>query len=148
MYISDTSPADHRQSRIYRFRDGHFEVWLDGDEVVRANGLYVHGGELLVGNSGDGTLKAVDLEHKTVRDVVTLGAGIIDGIRVDRDGSYLVSLWEGGVYRIRPDGEVTEVLDTRLRGFNAADFEYLADRRLLVIPTFLGNRVGAWELRP
>jgi sugar lactone lactonase YvrE len=146
IYMSDTRPSLHVDSRIFRFKDGAVEVWLDGEEIVRANGLFIHEGELLVGNSGDGMLKAVNLSDKSVRSVVCLGAGIIDGIRVDNRGNYIVSHWEGQTYVISPAGEVVEVLDTMGEGVNSADFEYIRGENLLIIPTFLDNRVLAYHL--
>jgi sugar lactone lactonase YvrE len=146
IYISDTSPSSHIDSRIYRFKDGAFEVWLDGPEIYRANGLFIHENELLVGNTGDGIFKAVDLTDKTVRNITSLGAGVIDGIRVDKQGNYIVSHWEGQTYVISPSGEVVEVLDTMGERLNSADFEYIREHNLLLIPTFLGNRVTAYRL--
>lgn len=146
IYMSDTRPSSHLDSRIYRFKDGEASVWLDGAEIVRANGLFIDGDELLVGNSGDGMLKAVNLKDKRVRTIACLGAGIVDGIRVDNAGNYLVSHWEGQTYVVTPAGEVVEVLDTMGSGINLADFEYIRAENLLVIPTFLDNRVIAYRL--
>ena len=78
--------------RIYRFEDGHVEVWLDDAEINRANGLLALGDELLIGNTGDGSLKAVNLDTKHVRKVATLGAGVVDGIRTDAQGNYPVAM--------------------------------------------------------
>ena len=47
IYISDTRPSSRRDSRIYRFKDGEFEIWLDHYDVYWSNGLYIHDGELL-----------------------------------------------------------------------------------------------------
>jgi sugar lactone lactonase YvrE len=146
IYISDTSPASHIDSRIYRFKNGEFEVWLDGPEINRANGLFIHENTLLVGNSGDGMLKAVDLSDKTIRDIVSLSAGVIDGIRVDTDGNYLVSHWEGQAYVVSPSGHLVEVLNTMDERKNSADFEFIRERSLLLIPTFLGNSVAAYRV--
>jgi sugar lactone lactonase YvrE len=145
IYISDTRPSSHIDSRIYRFKDGAFEVWLN-DEIIRANGLFVHGDYLLVGNTGDGKLKAVHLRDKTVRDIVNLGVGVVDGIRVDNRGNYLVSHWEGQTYVISPSGGVVEILDTLYDGVNSADFEYIRERDLLIVPTFIDNRVMAYRV--
>ncbi len=146
IYMTDTRPSSHVDSRIFRFKDGETSVWLDGDEIVRANGLFIHGEELLVGNSGDGMLKAVNLKDKSVRNIVCLGAGVVDGIRVDNEGNYIVSHWEGQTYMVSPQGEVVEVIDTMGAGVNQADFEYISAANLLVVPTFLGNRVIAYRL--
>jgi sugar lactone lactonase YvrE len=146
IYITDTSPSSHADSRIYRFRDGEFEVWYGGDEINRANGIFLHDNTLLVGNTGDGILKGIDLDTKVMADIVGLGAGVLDGIRVDNEGNYLVSHWEGQVYLVSPSGEVVEVLDTMEQRLNAADFEFIPESNLLIIPTFLGNRVVAYRL--
>lgn len=147
IFITDTSPADHRASRIYKFDGEKVEIWLDTQDIYRANGAFVHDGKLLVGNSGDGFLKAVNLADKKVSIITCLGAGIIDGIRVDNQGRFLVSHWEGWVYRITPAGQIVEIMDTLPKKINAADFEFVKAQNLLVIPTFTDNRVMAYRLK-
>ena len=146
IYLSDTSPSSHTGSRIYRFKDGVSELWVDSEQVSRANGLFVHGDKLLVGNSGDGFLKSVGLDDGHIAEIACFGGGVLDGIRVDNRGSYLVSHWKGQVYSVSDTGEVVEVLDTMAAGMNSADFEYISERNLLIIPTFLGNKVAAYRL--
>jgi sugar lactone lactonase YvrE len=145
IYITDTRSSAPADSRIYRFKDGEFQVWLN-EGINASNGAYVYEDKLLVGNSGDGFLKAVDLDSKRITKVTSLGAGVIDGIRVDTDGNYLVSHWSGQVYSISPQGQVVEILDMMEQRLNTADFELVSDRKLLVIPTFLGNRVVAYRI--
>ncbi len=60
--------------------------------------------------------------------------------------SLLVSHWEGQVYVVSPEGEIIEVLDTLPEQINAADFEYIREQNLLLIPTFVDNRVMAYRL--
>lgn len=140
VYISDTRTDDWADSRIYRFKDGRFDVFAN-EGISRANGLWIRDGWLLVGSSGDGLLKRVELSTGRVETVVSMGAGIIDGIRVDREGNLLLSHWEGQLYRISPQGDVVELLDALPEGWNTADFEYLPEEGLILIPTFLDNRV-------
>jgi sugar lactone lactonase YvrE len=106
----------------------------------------VRDGYLIVGNSGDGFLKRVRLSDARVERVVSMGPGIIDGIRVDDQGRFLVSHWEGQTYVITDDGQLTRVLDTMSQRLNTADFELIVDQGLLVVPTFLGNRVVAYRV--
>ena len=146
VYVTDTYPSSHTLSRVYRFKDGEVEEWYGGREIGRANGLHLEGNELLIGNSGDGLLKAVDLANKTLRKIACFGAGVIDGIRLDNEGNYIVSKWEGQVYSVTPRGDVVEILNLMPEGLNTADFEYLPEQNLLVIPTFLGNKVVAYRL--
>ena len=145
IYISDTRPSDWSESRIYRFRDGEFEVWAN-EGISRANGLWVHDGHLLVGSSGDGFLKRVRLSDGRVEEVVSLAAGIIDGIKTEDDGSVLVSHWEGQVYRVTPAGQVIRILDTMPELRNTADFELISELGMVVMPTFVDNRVVAYRL--
>jgi sugar lactone lactonase YvrE len=145
VYISDTRTSNWPDSRIYRFGNGAFDVFAN-EGISRANGLWIHDGHLLVGSSGDGHLKRVRLTDGRVESVIALGAGIIDGIRVDEAGNYLVSWWEGQVFVISPSGKIVEVLDDLPAGLNTADFEYVPERHLLIVPTFLGNSVVAYRL--
>ncbi len=142
VYISDTRTDDWADSRIYRFKEGQFDIFAN-EGISRANGLWISDGWLIVGSSGDGLLKRVELSTGRVETIVSLGAGIIDGIRVDEAGNYLVSHWEGQLYRISPSGEIVELLDSRPDGWNTADFEFLPERNLVLFPTFLDNRVRA-----
>jgi len=87
----------------------------------------------------------VDVKTRSITAVTCLGAGVIDGIRPAGDGSYLVSHWEGRVFSVSPSGRVVELMDAAGQ-FNTADFEYLTDHRLLIVPTFVDNRVVAYRL--
>lgn len=146
IYITDTRSSNSRDARIYRFQDGQFDV-VANDGIDRANGLWIHEGGLFVGNSGDGYLKRIDLETWAMEPVFSVGAGILDGIRVDEDGNLLVSRWGGQLFKVGPDGSVVEILNGEGQGWNIADFEYLPEEQLLVIPTFFENRVRAVRIR-
>lgn len=146
IYITDTSPSSHPDSRIYRFKDGKIELWLDSPEIIQANALFLHKNNLLVGNSGDGCLKSVNLADKKIDIITCLGGIILDGIRVDHQGNFLVSHWAGQTYMVSPSGDVVEILNTLPLKLNTADFEYIKEKKLLIIPTFLGNKVAAYRL--
>lgn len=141
VYISDS--AKHV---IYRFAEGLIEEWIKGTEIRNPNGLHIHRNKLIVGNNSDYSLKSVDLETKEIRTIVTLIPGIIDGIKTDNDGNFIVSHNQGRLYSITPSGQVTKLLDTTVPEINLADFEYAAEKRLIIIPTFVDNRVIAFKL--
>jgi len=141
LYVSDSGA-----NAILRSKDDAFEPWIVGGEIERANGLMVESGRLIVGNNGDGRLKAVDLSTGEVSTLAVLGEGIIDGVSADGHGNILVSHWEGRLFRVAPSGEVTLLLDTTAIGQNMADFGYRVGESLVVIPTFGGNEVVAYEL--
>jgi sugar lactone lactonase YvrE len=138
--------SDSGKHAIFKFSGGTFEEWLTGGEILRPNGLHIHNGRLIVGNNGDQTLKTVDLSDKKVEILARMGPGIIDGIKTDRAGRILVSHWEGKVYRVTPGGIVTKILDTTVPEINTADFEFVAEKNLIVIPTFQNNGVMAFRL--
>ncbi len=141
IYVSDS-----RNSKILRVKDGKLEEWLSGGEISSPNGLLVHKGALLVGNNGDSKLKAVDLSSGAVATIYSFDGGTIDGIKVDKRGDYLVSLWEGRLFRIDDKGEAKKLFDTRTVEVKSADFEYIPDKKMVVIPTFYNNKVVTYRL--
>lgn len=145
VYISDTGSGASHPSKILKLENGHVQPWLVSPKVSGANAIWIDGNHLLVGNSGDGVFRAVDLATRQVEDVASLGWGVIDGIRVDESGNYLVSLWEGQVYRITAEGDVTQILDLYPDRLNTADFEYLPATGTFYFPTFLADKVVAYR---
>jgi sugar lactone lactonase YvrE len=142
IYVSDSA-----KSVIYRITDGTVEEWLKGDEIRTPNGLCVRDNELIIGNNGDFSLKAAGLADRKVRTVARLSPGIIDGIAVDEGGGFLVSHYDGRLYRIAPDGGITKLLDTSTLGRPIADFGYDAETGRFFIPTFIENGVVAYQLK-
>jgi len=142
VYISDMSAAT---SAIYRLKDGRLDVWLTDPEILRPNGLLVVGDRLVVGNSGDGTLKAVHIPSRRIERIAVIGSGI-DGIALDGQGNYIISDWKGKTSRVTPSGDITVLLDTTEEKIQAADITVISDRDILLIPTFFDNRVMAYSL--
>lgn len=141
VYLSDST-----RSVLYRVSAGKAEVWLEGAEVSRPNGLSVSGGKLYWGNNGDRRLKSADLETREVRTVAVFGPGILDGVVCRASGDFLVSHNEGRLYRVGPEGAVTCLLDTSVIGANLADFCWAPELGLVIAPAWTQNRVSAWAL--
>jgi sugar lactone lactonase YvrE len=140
-YVSDT-----RGGKIYRLRTGVCEVWLEGGEVVDPNGLLVAGDQLLFGNSSDGSLKAVNLATQEVRTVASFGVGAnVDGLQPDGEGNYLVSDFNGRLFQVTPQGKMTELLNTTASGAYCADFAYVRNRKLIVVPGLYDNKLTAYR---
>jgi sugar lactone lactonase YvrE len=142
VYVSDMSPTN---SVLYRLSDGKISPWLRGSEISRPNGLFMERDRLIVGNSGDGTLKALTLPDKTIESLAVTGAGI-DGIASDGEGNYFISDWAGKTSVVKPSGDVVELLDTTSSHINSADITYIKEKNLLIIPTFFDNRIMAYEV--
>lgn len=144
--ISDTSRVPNADD-IYAFTPGRYDVFKTGLDLHRTNGLFIHDGFVIAGSAGDQLLKRVNLAHGCTTPIVSVGGGTLDGIRIDGNENYLVSHWEGKMFQISPVGDITQILDTSSDGLNCADFEFIKKKKLLVVPTFLGNRVTAYHLR-
>ncbi len=140
MYVSDSM-----RDVIYKFSQDRFEVWLEDDEVNNPNGLFVFKDKLIVGLSGDHSLKSIDLQNKKIHTIVRFEEGIMDGIKMDEEGNVLLSHYEGRLYRVSLSGEVTKLLD--LPDSRCADFDIILERNLIIIPALDSNKVMAYQLK-
>jgi hypothetical protein len=138
--------SDSGRGAILVLEGGAVSEFLAGGELPQPNGLLVDGGRLVVGTSGDGCLKAVDLRTKAVSVLARLGAGIVDGIASDGKGNLLVSQNGGRLFRVAGDGSVSLLLDTTTAGMNLADFCYCPASGLVVVPTYVDCRVAAFKI--
>ena len=142
VYVTDMSSEN---SVIYTLRHGIMTVWMKGGEISRPNGLDIEGKRLLVGNSGDGSLKAINFADKKITTIARVGSGI-DGLRSDGKGNYFISDWRGKTSLVTAAGKIIVLIDTTALKINSADLEYIKKRNLLLIPTFFANRVVAYTV--
>ncbi len=142
VYVSDSS---EKNSVIYKLSGDNLAVWVKSDEINQPNGIYANGNKLLVGNFANGEFKSINFSDKTIKSITTTGFGI-DGLVMDKHGSYLLSDWQGHTYVYTKTGELNELLDTTDDKINSADIEYIQDKKLLLIPTFFDNRVMAYRV--
>jgi len=141
IYVTDMSSEN---SVIYKLNQGKMRVWMKGSEISSPNGLSIEKGSLIVGNSGDGSLKAINLVTKKISTLAKVGSGI-DGLRPDGKGNFFISDWHGKTSLVRASGKVDLLLDTTVSKINSADLEYIASKNLLLIPTFFDNKVSAYR---
>jgi len=139
--------TDSQANAIYKFSNGTFETWIQGEQIEQPNGILADGLKILVGTSGDGCIKSIDIAGKTISTLTCLGKGaIIDGLRRDGKGDYLISDNNGRIFLVKPSGEKTKLLDTTAPQRLCADFDYIIERNLLVIPTLYDNRIMTYKL--
>lgn len=137
VYISDTGA-----NNILVLDNGKLSVWLEGTEGV--NGLLSEADRMVMVSFSGATVSTIDANKQiTVR---TDSVGFGDGLEATGDGGYLVSGWNGTVYYIDGNWNETLILDTRADSVSAADIEYIAEKKLLLVPTFFKNKVAAYEL--
>ncbi|MBN2613887.1 MAG: hypothetical protein JXB00_20180 [Bacteroidales bacterium] len=130
---------------IYRISGRKVEQWLTGKEIDKTNGVLADGDKLIVGVNSDSTLKAVNIADKKITTIAQLPKGIIDGIKKHKKG-YLVSYFEGSLYLVENTGKYTELLNTRNEKINCADFEYIEEKGLVIIPALRNNKVFMYIL--
>jgi sugar lactone lactonase YvrE len=144
VYVTDTN-----KNRIYRLVDGRAEIWLEGDAIKNPNGICVSKDRLLVGVTADGALKSVDLKNRQVATFITLEPGAnMDGLLSDGKGGYLFSDFYGRIYRGDAEGRKTLLLDRRGPKQFCADFGYVPEKHLIVVPSLYDNRLTAYSYRP
>ncbi|MCB0689373.1 MAG: hypothetical protein KDC53_22700 [Saprospiraceae bacterium] len=138
VYISGSD-----SNKVFALKDGTMETILEGD-FGRPNGLFIEPERLLMLTSNSSELKEFDLESKTSNTLVS-GLGHGDGIVPAGDGDYLASNWQGEIFYIPSTLEKKQLLDTRKEETNAADIEYVIEKRMLFVPTFFKNSVIAFQ---
>ena len=138
--------SDSNTSSIYALKGGTtVEPFVLSDGTLGGvNGLFYSQNLLITAGIKTGDVFAMDLTSKNVKPVAS-GVGAGDGVERYKNG-WLVSNWNGEVYYIASTGEVTEVIDSQEAKMNAADIEVIEEKNMLLVPTFFGNSVAAYEL--
>lgn len=137
--------SDSDQSKIYLIRNGEIQTWMEGSPLNGPNGLYAENDQIMVASTGDQQVKKI-LKESRIVTIITSEIGNGDGIVKDVMGNYLVSDWSGRIFYVPPDSEKTLLIDTRDQHINSADIDLIVDENLLLVPTFLDNRVMAYRL--
>ena len=139
--------TDSQGNMIHRVIDGESEIWLEDPAITDPNGIIIDGNDLIVGVSGDGTLKGIDMNDKSIRTIASLGtSSIMDGVQRYKNGSYLVSDYRGRLFHVTKDGGKTELLNTMTPERTLADFTYIEEKHMVVIPTLFDNRLMAYHV--
>lgn len=134
--------SDMMANNILVLENGKVDVWLTGTNGP--NGLFSEGENMIMVSFTDKTINTIDASKQiTLR---TDSIDFADGVEATGDGGYLVSSWSGVVYYVDGNWNETILLDTRADTVNSADIKYIADKKLLLVPTFFKNKVVAYEL--
>jgi DNA-binding beta-propeller fold protein YncE len=139
VYVSDSSG-----DAIYSLAGGRIAKVLSGGRHLKEpNGLFWEGDALLVGVQGR-ILRWKPGEGQPAVLVETTGG--IDGLQPTGAGDYLISDWSGIIRLVSPREEEQVLMDVRGKKVNTADFCYITEKNLLVVPTFSGDRLWSFEL--
>lgn len=140
VYFTDTD-----NSSIYMLKDGKLSTMVNKDTTLGGtNGIFVEGPSLLLACMNAGKVLRMDIKSHNVQQVAE-GIGAGDGIAKYKAG-WLVSDWNGAIHYISSDGNVMEILNSVEAKLNTADIAVIEEKNMLLIPTFFGNTVSAYEL--
>jgi hypothetical protein len=157
IYVSDSQKA-----RIYAVKDGKVSIFVEGEDAIETpNGVLVDGNRVIVGSLGlgvfgppggrgrgagapAGRLFAFDRGTK-VRTVITpQPVGGIDGVEPDGSGGYLVTdVFGSQLLQVGASGTARTLLAFPGAG---ADFGYIPERRIAVVPFLNANSVAAYDI--
>ncbi len=136
--------TDMRSDRLWKLDKGQMVKVVEGGPIKNPNGVFFENGKLIIGN-GDGKILAYDLQSKQFSTIAE-GMGGLDGILSDGKNGYFASEWRGKVWHINKEGKTQLLLDFVDAKVNTADFEYIPSKKLMLIPTFLKNKVLAYSV--
>lgn len=133
-------------NKIFKIGKNELELFIeDVDNFDRPNGLLAEEDRMLALTSGSSILYEIDYANHEKRKLAgDLGHG--DGIADVGDGRYLLTDWQGRIFFMDADNEVTTLLDTRKDEIYSADIAYYIEKNILLVPTFFDNRVVAYRL--
>jgi DNA-binding beta-propeller fold protein YncE len=133
--------TDSRTGKIHTYKDGKMSEWVTG--LTNPNGLYAEESRILLLTSAFNSVDPATGAVTMLTDSIGHGDGVeFTGI----PGYYLVSDWTGEVFLVYPDHSKKSLLKTRDQKKNTADIGFIKEEMTLLVPTFFGNSVEAYEL--
>lgn len=137
VYVSDSS-----DDKIYALANNKLTLWLEDKILESPNGLWAENGKLYIGTK---KILQADVKTKKISPVVE-DCGAIDGLEKMNDGNFIYSNWEGRIF-ITKGNQSTKLLDT-VGKLNTADIDFVPTKNLVLVPTFFGNSIDAYVLKP
>jgi hypothetical protein len=139
----DVILTDSDLNTVFVISKGKTSIAVADTILGRLNGVFHESDrKLLIGfKSG----KLFSLKDGSL-NLLAEGLNTGDGIEAIGDG-YFVSCWDGHLYYLDSKMNKTLINDTSADKIGAADIDYIADKKLLVVPTFFGNKVVAYHVK-
>jgi len=136
--------SDSGGNCIFFVGNDSLEVFLESDQLDRMNGILAKGNLLYLGSKGN--FIAVDQRTKSI-SVLVQNTGYLDGIVMTGKNKFITSDFKGKVQLIEPGKGIEILMNTTDQNINAADLGYIPSQKLLLVPTFLDSKVGAFRLK-
>jgi len=134
--------TDMMKKKIHMLKDGQFNEWFHSETFNRPNGLFAEPGKLYV---GDQHIFVIDMPTKKM-EVLIEDAGGVDGLEKDNDGNFVFSHWAGRIF-VNKNGKTSKVFDSSEQSINSADIDFASKLNLVLVPTFMDNRVVAYKFQ-
>jgi DNA-binding beta-propeller fold protein YncE len=132
--------SDMKTGKIHILENGSISTFaenqgnINGVRIAEDGTVYGLDGEGLKKYSDDGTFEIINSN-------VTGG----DGLIILEDNVFLASRWQGEIYLIE-NGQETLLLDTKAEESNTADIGFIPGENIVLVPTFMKNKVAAYLL--
>lgn len=139
VYVTET-----KNNMVLTLGKDSLEVFSASEQLGSLNGVCDFGTEILLGSKGK--LIAMNKKTKAIR-ILAENTGYLDGIVVVDKNKMVTSDWKGIVQLIEIGKPIEKLKDTTPLKINAADLGYIASKKLLLVPTFSGNKVIAYKLK-
>lgn len=137
--------TDSETSTIYSLVNDEVQVVYADEALGGTNGIWVDGDYAVLAGYSSGVVHRLNMKTKE-SEVIAEGIPGGDGVE-PYAGALLVSNWNGQVYHVTFSGDITLLLDSREVKLNAADIEVIQEKKILLVPTFFGNTVTAYQLK-
>jgi len=136
--------SDSGGNCIFQIGKDSLEVFLQSDQLEKMNGILAEGGLLYLGSKNN--FISVDQQSKAIR-ILAENTGYLDGIVKVGKNKFVTSDFKGKVQLIEPGKDIEILMNTTDLKVNAADLGYISSQNLLLVPTFLDNKVVAFKLK-
>lgn len=136
--------TDSRNKQLWKVDGGKPTMLLDSTQLQGPNGVLVYNKDIYVLDNGS-LLKMG--KGKSLEKIAQGMEGHTDGVENVQGNEFLVSCWQGVIYYVNGDGTTQTLIDTRNEQVNSADIGYDAKTRMVYVPTFLRNKIVAYQLK-
>lgn len=139
VYVSDMTGK-----KVYRLKQGAFDVWFDATDYQNPNGLWFQNEMVYLGVNNH----VLEINPQSAKAKILISeTGPIDGlVKFDDNKRFIISDWAGAVTIIQPNKPNKLVFDTSTDKINAADIDYVPEMKLLLVPTFFANKITAYTV--
>lgn len=132
--------TDMHTGMMHLLEDGKLSVISEKNESI--NGIAIDNDGKVYGLDSSGLKLFNEDGTSTIINANVKGG---DGLVILGDDNYVASKWAGEIYFISGETE-TLLLDTKAEESNTADIGYIPEERLLLVPTFMKNKVVGYKL--